>query len=350
MSEPALKPALLDSPTGVQMTRPSLPTSSSPDWPTLLTIPAEILDKIVKEVLLNPKRSDIDPFQSPGKISYLNYFAIALVNKQLSAVAKDVIFISKGLVVLSTNWSGLGEELDHYDIPVVSDHHVTTMRLYPMRIYVQRPYLERKTSKSMVLLASDLPDLSRFLRTLGLEAPHPASHKDFAIFPFPRFSMRIKFGERVPTSKSDQIQLLRLLEGANSMGRIRLFGLEDDSVRNILPGYQGFRYDPNGPALADMTCDCEECKWFAYFRKIDADDSVSITNWKLGFATRAAEASHYDIAGSRYADVVTCIALPLTRNPAVVHLPRELKPGASLDLAQCRANLGMVEVSIKCQK
>ena len=81
------------------MANMSLSTNTPPDKPTLLTLPRELRDKIIKEVLLDPVRPDFESVEKPINTSFKHYFSVAFVNKQLYATAKDVLAIYKGLVI-----------------------------------------------------------------------------------------------------------------------------------------------------------------------------------------------------------------------------------------------------------
>jgi hypothetical protein len=220
------------------MANMSLSSNTSPEPPALLTLPRELRDKIIKEVLLNPARPNFESVQKPTESKSKNYFAIGFVTKQFHRDAKEILAKSKGLVIVSTNWDGLMSKLEEHAIPLVSDHHVRKVKLHSMRIHVEFPLDNRKVLQSMVLLASDLPDISRVLRALSLDIPHlpgiPVhNHDDSASFP--RISMRIQFGEGVGTKKEDRTRLLRSLKGANSTGIIKILTLEHPSLKDILP-------------------------------------------------------------------------------------------------------------------
>jgi len=322
----------------------SLSSDSAPDQRTLLTIPPEIRDNIVMEVLLNPARPNFEAVNTPTETTFKNYFSIGFVNKQLYATAKDVVAISKRLVIISMNWDGLTKDIEAAGIPIVTDHHIRTVTFHSMRIHVNFPTLSKKVVKSILVLASDLPDISRVLRALSLDALHPQTH---AHGEFPRISMQIQFNEEVTTTKQDQIRLLQSLKYANSIGSIKILKSDDPSLQVIIPGYKGFQYVP-GMQLSGYIDDCEKCQWFLAIRKIDGDDYISLSDWKLVLAGRAVAAKNYELAMLRYTEIVTFIGLCQLKNPTVL-LPI-FDYDTLLDIRSFRAGIGLVENSIWLKK
>lgn len=298
------------------------------------------------EVLLDPIRPDFEALNIPTETTFKNYFSIGFVNKQLYAIAKDIVAISKGLVIISMNWDGLTKDIKNAGIPIVSHHHIRTVTFHSMRIHVQFPTLHKKVAKSILVLASDLPDISRVLRALSLDALHPQSHAHSEAAPFPRISMRIQFNEQVTTTKQDQIRLLRSLKGANSIGVIKILKSNDPSLGEVLPGYDGFHFTPI--PFPGHTTECEKCQWFTAIRKIDGDDYVSISDWKLAHAARAVAAKNYELAMLRYSEVVRFVGLCQLKNPTVL-LPI-FEYDSLLDLRTFRGGIGLVENSIRLKR
>jgi hypothetical protein len=220
-----------------------------------------------------------------------------------------------------------------------------------MRVHVEFPLDEKKVLQSAALLASDLPDLSRLLRFLGLDIPHPpgipvGNYDDRDSFP--RMNMRIQFGEAVTTKKEDQKRLLQYLKGANSIGVIKIMKLNHPSLKEILPGYDGFRYKPGPEVTNNIIHGFAKCEWFRALRRIDGADYVSIFDWKLELAARAVAAKNYELAESRYEDAIHVTGIPSKKNQYV--MSPLLDTEALLDLRLFRAGVGLVETLIKLGK
>jgi len=313
----------------------------STDPPTLITLPRELRDRILQDVLLNPVRPDFEAKTQPVETKFKKYFAIGFVNKQLHYEAKEVLISSRELVIISSSWEGFKQGLEDGAIPIVSDHHIRLIGFHAMRVHVQFLTTKTKVVQSVALLANDLPDVSYVLRGLSLDLPHPDLHDFMHPEQRPQFhqiSMRIQFGG-VTVPRNDQIRLLRCLKRANSIGMIKILKINDPAVTEILPGF-----DCSLPEVDDVK------KLYEPYTKLivmDGDGYLAISKWQFDLATKAHRAKNYELAELRYGEVIRFLQDCETYNHDV-RAP-QLKYGAWFDktlflagvsLASCLTHLG----------
>ncbi|TAQ85790.1 hypothetical protein B7494_g5884 [Chlorociboria aeruginascens] len=289
---------------------------------TFLTIPLEIRDEILKLVLTKPVNPNFEKIKNPTK-KYKNYFSIAFVNRQLYIETREASQLAKNLVIISTNWEGLASALEGHAIPIVSDHHINRVKHHAMRIHVKFPlnYTNKKVRSSVLVLANELPYLSILFRALSLDLPHPPLNPPPGLInEFPRMSMILEFekmanGSDIPIQK--QQELVKLLARMNRIGKIKILGVVDESVRKLLPGHDE-TFQNSEELYEDLDLALKSFNLFRTNRLYDGRDYVTVTNWKLSLASRAHRRRNYDLATQRYLQAIDVIHACFHRNEYVI--------------------------------
>lgn len=323
---------------------------SSPSSPSLLDLPRAIRKEILFHVLLNPASPDFEAKTPPANTNYTNYFAISLVNRQFHRESNDALAKSKALVVVSSNSASYGGDLLVHGIPTVSTSRVAKLKHFAMKLHVAFPNKTEKVVASIIVLSSELPNLSRLLRVHSLSLRHPeelpVSDEDTSK-KYPRMSLKIRFGDGTSTTKDEQIDLLKKMEFANRVGTINILKAADPSVRDVLPGCSYIFVPPpdlpNNPMIHKMARN----EWFRATRRNDGNDQLDIWDWGIIHAIKATLAMNHPLALSRYELVRELISTFFHKNryvgsPAMdFQLKTEMRESQiSIGMAQTRAILG----------
>lgn len=277
----------------------STPKSS----PSLLGLPRTIRKEIILQVLLNPASPNFEAKTPPVNTNYTNYFAISLVNLQLLREANDALAKSKALVVVSSNSAAYGGDLLLHGIPTVSTSRVAKLKHFAMKVHVAFPNETEKVVASIIILSSELPNLSRLLRVHSLSLRHPddpAINDEATLKKYPRMSLKIRFGNGTSTTKDEQIELLKKMEFANRVGTINILKAADPSVRDVLRGCSYTFVPPPDLPNNPMIYKLARNEWFRATRRQDGDDQLDILDWGIIHAIEATLAMNHSLALGRY--------------------------------------------------
>ncbi|CAG8949043.1 hypothetical protein HYFRA_00002172 [Hymenoscyphus fraxineus] len=302
---------------------PKNPSTSSPN---LLDLPHDVRKKILLDVLLDPISPNFEATTPPTSTSYSNYFAIAFVNRQLQREANDALAKSKALV---------------YGIPTVSTSRAAKLKHFAMRVHVTYPKKADKVVTSIIILSSELANLSRLLRIHSLSIRHsdqfPVNDEDTK--KFPRMALKIRFGDGTGTTKDEQIALLKQMAFADRVGPITILKPADPSVHDILPGstytFTPSHSLPNNPMLVKRARD----QWFRNLRKQDGNDQLEIYDWCIMHAIKATLAMNHSLAIARYELVRDLIRIFFDKNRFVGHPSMDFQ--LKIDMRENQAAVGL---------
>jgi hypothetical protein len=164
-------------PTGCTTHPPSAPSTST--TPSLMIVPREIRNKILKYLFTDPKAPSF--YTEPTGTRYEKFFAISQVNKQLNTEAKEELLRLRNLVILTVNVGPtLLDSLRDHKVPVISGNRsiaAKATRFAVARIHIKYPGsianpAPNEVVDTAIILDSDLDNVAIVLRFQSLLYPH----------------------------------------------------------------------------------------------------------------------------------------------------------------------------------
>ncbi|KAI7363264.1 hypothetical protein KC354_g6635 [Hortaea werneckii] len=100
--------------------------------------------------------------------TYRFHVNILAVNKQINREAAEELLLRNTFVVVSWEWDGLGDLLNKFDIPIITDNQkaVAKFKMHALRLHLKHPHM-RGSIQSLLMLHSDLGVFCRTIRYLN---------------------------------------------------------------------------------------------------------------------------------------------------------------------------------------
>lgn len=154
---------------------------------TLLVLPREIRDQIygcllsheyirmppyhTRPAAARGRQSEANKRDMSAAHTYRFHVNILAVNKQIGKEASEEVYDRNNFVVVSWEWEGLGDLLNKFDVPIVTDNQNAVARfaksnMHALRLHLKHPR-RRASIQSLLMLHSDLAVLCRTIRYLN---------------------------------------------------------------------------------------------------------------------------------------------------------------------------------------